>query len=174
MRLFIINGPFAVGKSTVARLLHEQFPLALLITTDDIRRFFNRYREFWRESLPLAEQLSYAMARVALINGHVAIVEGVKVQDAQLEPWAKLATELSIPLHEVMLWSSKETVLKRARDRGIAPGSLLSLDLVAWAWDSLNTLRGQRPNLIECSTEENTPEQIVRTICRRVDAPCAI
>lgn len=168
MPLFIVNGPFAVGKSTVAGLLHQQFPLALLVSVDDIRRLYCRYKEFWRESLILAEEMSRAMARVALEKGHTAIIEGVKVYDTQLDPWFELGRELGVPVHEILLWSSKETVLRRARERGIAPTSMLNLDLVAWAWESLEELRGRRTGIIECSTEDQSPEDIVRSICLRI------
>jgi len=168
MCIFVINGPFAVGKSTVARLLHREFPLALMIAVDDIRRLYNRFKEFQRDSLLLAEELSRAMARVAASNGRVAIVEGVKAFEKQLEPWNQLGMELGVPVHHVLLWSSKDTVLKRAAARGIAPGSMLSLDLVCWAWDNLDNLRQNRSDIIEFSTEALTPEEIVRALRDRV------
>ena len=49
--------------------------------------------------------------------------------------------------------------------------AVLSLDLVTWAWHTLDSWRARRPNLIECSTEESSPEEIARDICRRADVP---
>jgi predicted kinase len=164
-----VNGPFAVGKSTTAKLLHQQAPLSLLIAVDDIRRLLWEFRSHQQESLSLTEEIGRAMARVALLKGHDVVMEGIKVQSKDIDPWIDCAKSVEADVLEILLWTDRETVLRRAAARGYGPGGLLTPELVGRAWDRLNELRAERRGMVELNTEQLAPDQVLQTITLAID-----
>ncbi|HEV2886883.1 MAG TPA: AAA family ATPase, partial [Jatrophihabitans sp.] len=67
--LLLLNGPPGVGKSTLARLLVRDHPLALCLDIDLLRRSIGRWDEHPRESGLLARDIAVAAARVHLLSG---------------------------------------------------------------------------------------------------------
>ena len=73
-KLVLLNGPPAVGKSTLARRYAHDHPLTLVLEIDAVRAMLGSWLEEWERSGPAARQIALAMARTHLEAGHDVIV----------------------------------------------------------------------------------------------------
>ena len=62
MKLIILNGSPAAGKSTVAEKLHKMLPTSLLADVDSWRRLIS----FWRENREESLRLTYVFTVAAV------------------------------------------------------------------------------------------------------------
>lgn len=164
MRLWIINGPTGVGKSTAAKLLHEQLPLAFLLGVDEVRRGFSHYREYTKESAMLSYAVSQTMMRAVLENGHDVILEKCMVAPENIDEFRKIAEAYSVEVKEYILWASKEVVLERAHARGWRENGLLTPEKCVEIWESMNILKNKRPEACVIDVTDLTPEEVVKKI----------
>ena len=73
-RLIVLNGPPAIGKSTLAQRYVEEHPLALNLDIDSVRRLLGRWQEAPNEAGLLAREMTLTMARVHLGGGHDVVL----------------------------------------------------------------------------------------------------
>lgn len=74
VRLVLINGAPASGKSTLARLLAREWPLTLVVDLDSIRGSLGRWAEDPVAAGQVARRLGLAMAEAHLCTGRDVIV----------------------------------------------------------------------------------------------------
>ncbi|MDQ6725014.1 MAG: ATP-binding protein [Actinomycetota bacterium] len=79
VKLVLLNGPPAIGKTTLAARLVADRPLALLLDIDGIRCSMGQW-EACDESKSLARLLAVQMARVHLSGGHDVVVPQLLAQ----------------------------------------------------------------------------------------------
>ena len=166
MKFVIINGPCGVGKTSVSKLVHQEWSMSLLLPIDELRRLYSGFRQAREESMMLTNEMGRAMARVSLNHGHSVILEGLKTRQDLLDPWVQLAREHQADVYEYMLWAPKDLVLRRADERGYRPGGLLTPEKVERFWDELDALRTTRPGMIELDAEHHTPKELADSILR--------
>lgn len=119
--LLLLNGPPGVGKSTMARLLVSEHPLALCLDIDLLRRSLGRWEEHPQQSGLLARDLAVAAARAHLLSGHAVVVAQFLGRLAFVERLESLAREVGAGFRHLALMDSKDNVIARFLARGCAP-----------------------------------------------------
>jgi predicted kinase len=122
--LLLLNGPPGIGKSTVARLVVAEHPLALCLDIDLLRRSLGRWDEHPQRSGLLARELAVAAARVHLLSGHAVVVPQFLGRLEFVERLESLAQEVGATFRHVALMDSKENVIARFLARTCAPDAL--------------------------------------------------
>ena len=150
-QLIVLNGPPAVGKSTIARQYVAGHPLALRIDIDEIRDALGA----WRQAAPAAglraRALATAMARDHLCAGHDVVVAQLYGQPDHLDQLANIASELGAVYREIVLMTDVASTLERFSRRGglrleealQAPGGLESIAALHERVENLTQIRPQ-------------------------------
>ncbi|TAK04718.1 hypothetical protein EPO33_01850 [Patescibacteria group bacterium] len=170
MNLVIINGPCGVGKSTVASALHQTMPLSLLVDIDAIRRQISGYREHADESNRFSFLLVLAMIDAYMQTGHDVIVEKMMFDETRLDRMIALAKQRNAHVTEVILWASKDVVLKRAADRGYREDGLLTPEKCERFWNEMNELKAKRPHATIIDVEDLSPDEVVERVKTAIEA----
>jgi predicted kinase len=103
--LILINGPPAVGKSTLARRYVDDHPLALNVEIDALRVSLGRWRER-EESKRLAWDLALALAETHLRAGYDVVVPQLVGRTGRVERFATLARGLGAAFVEIVATGS--------------------------------------------------------------------
>lgn len=111
--LLLLNGPPGVGKSTLARLLVHEHPLALCL----LRRSLGRWDEHPEQSGLLARDLAVAVARVHLMSGYPVVVPQFLGRLSFIEQLEQPAQEVGATFRHIVLMDSKDTVITRFQAR---------------------------------------------------------
>jgi predicted kinase len=122
--LLLLNGPPGIGKSTLARLLVEEQPLALCLDIDLLRRSLGRWDEHPRQSGLLARELTVAAARTHLLSGHAVVVPQFLGRLEFVERLESLACEVGATFRHVALMDSKQNAIARFLARAAASEAL--------------------------------------------------
>lgn len=162
--VFLISGPSASGKSTVARLLAERFARGVHVEGDVFRRSIVSGRQELTpnpspealEQLALRYRLGAAAADAYFENGFTVVLEDV-IAGELLSDFAALVR--ARPLHVVVLVPTVEVV--RARDAA-RPTS----GYARWSIEELHdAFVGSTPRIgLWLDTSEQTPAQTVEDI----------
>lgn len=160
MKLIILNGSPAAGKSTVAEKLHTDLPMSLLADVDSWRKLVSGWREHREESLMNAYKFTVAAVDAYLATGNSVIVDkairGEDIIDALIEAGKKNNAEI----YEFILTASKEIITKRAEERGFHENGLLTPEKVVELWNYAQELIDKRPNAIVIDTSNLSPEEV--------------
>ncbi len=174
MKLIILNGPSGVGKSTVAGRLHALMPTSVLIDIDELRRTIPGYREKWEEGGRLAYDYAANAIEDALKAESDVIVDKTITQPQVLDTFVSTAHQYEAEVIEFLLFAQKETVQKRAEDRGFKPGGMLTPGKVVEIWEKIDALRNQRTNAIVIDTTNIGPEEVFNIVSQKtrlIDLP---
>ena len=162
MRIIIINGPTGVGKSTVAKLWHEQEPMSFLLNVDEVRRGISHYVEYRQESGALSHAIGRSIIRTVFENGRDVILEQCMIHQDVIDAYRAVADEFSADIHEYILWAPKALVLERAHARGYHEGGLLTPEKCEELWEKINALKSQRPQAKLIDVTGLTPNEILQ------------
>lgn len=116
--LIVLNGPPAVGKSTVARRYADNHPFALRIDVDEVRDWLGAWRHDPRAAGLRARALATAMTRDHLEAGHDVVVAQLYGQPDHLDELQAATDALGAHYHEIVLMSDLASTLERFRQRG--------------------------------------------------------
>ena len=125
MKLILFNGPPGVGKTTIAKKVHETLPMSFLLDLDLQREFISQYKQYPKESNLLSFDIALGIAETCLNNnrdfisgkGMLDITEDGKNKNI-LDQFIKLGHKYGAEVYEIFLWADKEITLKRADERG--------------------------------------------------------
>lgn len=84
-KIILINGACGIGKSTIAKLVHQEIEFSLLQEKDEQRRKFSHYKDtlpHYKRSRKLTLQLSEYMIRFCIDHDIDLIREGL-IQDKE-------------------------------------------------------------------------------------------
>lgn len=127
-RLILLNGPPACGKSTLARRYVDEHPLALNLDVDRVRSLIGRWRDDPRAAGLLAREIALAGARAHLASGHDVVVPQFLGRVTFIEQLECLAGEVGAAFHEIVLFDSKESMLRRFAERSRAAADPLHVE----------------------------------------------
>jgi len=116
-RLIVLNGPPAIGKSTIARRYVDEHPLALNLDIDSVRRLLGRWQDAPNEAGLLAREMTLTMARVHLRGGHDVVLPQYLGQPAFLQQAEDVAAEAGASFHEFVLMDGRDEAVRRFTER---------------------------------------------------------
>ncbi|WP_326568235.1 AAA family ATPase [Amycolatopsis rhabdoformis] len=165
MRLIVLNGPPAIGKSTLAARFAEDHPPALNLDIDRIRVLVGGWRERPRESGEAARALALAAARAHLTAGHDVVVPQLLARPDFLLQLENLAHETGAALHELVLWDSRDNVLNRFADRVPRPEHHETTAAeVGEFYDHLEAFLAERPRARVITTAAGHVDEAYRAV----------
>jgi predicted kinase len=166
LKLIVLNGALASGKSTLAEKYAEEHPLTLKLDIDELRRWISHFREEKEISGPLSKKIAGEMARVHLKEGYNVVISQIFIQSEPLENLEAIAKECGADFYEILLATSKEDAIKRFITRGKAEGyedgfwphGLVTLGgkekKLEQMYDDMMTLVAKRPSTITIESVE--------------------
>lgn len=116
--VLVVTGPPGAGKSTVARLLADEFEPSALVAGDTFFAFLHRGRiDPWLERAHAQNRVVVGAAMAA--TGHLAAGGFTVVYDGVLGPWFldEFAGTVRAPLHYAVLLPPEDVALDRVRTR---------------------------------------------------------
>jgi predicted kinase len=174
--LLLLNGPPGVGKSTLGQLYVDDHPLALNLDIDRVRSLLGRWQQQTHEAGLLARDLALSMARTHLAAGHDVVIPqflGRITFIAQLE---RLADEIGVPFHHIVLLDSKDNALRRftlrsktsSRTEHVEAGALLRREggepALAEMYGRLMEIIRQVPTARIVTSADGSPLQTYRAV----------
>lgn len=154
-KLILLNGPPAVGKSTLARRYADAHPLTLVLEIDAVRALLGAWLEEWQRSGTTARVLALAMARAHLEAGHDVIVPQLLVRRPFVELLQATAESAGASFYELALLDPRDVVLARLAQRREPAGAFSSRALMEKqgnapgdAYDEFVAALAERPDAI--------------------------
>lgn len=177
VKLVLLNGPPAIGKTTLAARLVADRPLALLLDIDGIRCSMGQW-EACEESKSLARLLAVQMARVHLSSGHDVVVPQLLAQLPFIEVLAGVARATGAEFHEVLFTATIEDTLGRFRTRREAmragrvahPQESVEHDAqtIEAIYCELDSIASLRPNTLVIHTTAGQEAEAYEALCSLV------
>ena len=109
-----LNGPPAVGKSTIAAELVRNRPLALNLDIDELRVRLGAW-ETTDHSKKVARELAFTLAAEHLRNGHDVVLPQLLLLGEVVDQFEMLASNAKAEFVEVVLIASREELIARLR-----------------------------------------------------------
>jgi predicted kinase len=128
VRLIVLNGLPACGKSTFAARYAAEWPLTLNLDVDRVRSLIGNWRADPHNAGLLARAAALAMARGHLCAGHDVIVAQMVSRPGFVDQLERLAHETKAFFHEVVLLDSLENVMRRYTDRDPSAADIIQVD----------------------------------------------
>jgi predicted kinase len=154
-KLILLNGPPAVGKSTLARRYADEHPLTLVLEIDAVRALLGGWLEEWQRSGHTARLIALAMARAHLEAGRDVIVPQLLTRRPFVEMLRETAEAVGGCFYEFTLLDPREVVLARLEQRAEPVGAFSSRALMEKqgnapgdAYDEFVAALGERPDAI--------------------------
>ena len=178
LRLLVVNGPPAVGKSTMARRYAEAHPMTLLIDVDEIRELISAWREAPHEAGLRARELVLTMTRNHLQAGHDVVVAQLYGWPDDLDRLEAMAKETQSGFDEIVLMADVESTIERFRARGgrrlgDALASDDGLNSIARLHGRVVELLGVRPNATVITPVWGDPNATYELIAAGLAEPVA-
>ncbi|MEV4600183.1 AAA family ATPase [Amycolatopsis sp. NPDC049253] len=170
MRLIVLNGPPAIGKSTLAERFAQDHPPTLNLDIDRVRSLVGGWRAQPKESGSAARALALAAARAHLCAGHDVIVPQLLARADFLVQLEELARDVGASFHELMLADTRENVLARfvARAPGPHHHDTTVADVAAFH-DRLGALLTDRPRARVITTSAGRVDDAYRAVLAALD-----
>lgn len=168
LKLIIINGPSGVGKSTISARIHTVLQDSLIIDIDELRRRIPDYRENREASLKLSYEHASHVIEKNLQQEKSVVIDKAIFDTKILDSFIELGKRYNAQIFEFLLYADKETLLKRAAERGYRPGSLLTSERVAEMWGKADTLRKEKLGIICIDTTTADAEAVFQQIKQTV------
>lgn len=168
MKLIILNGPCGVGKSTIATRLHEALSLSFLLDIDSLRRLFSQYKDKRAESGTASLKLAEAILDTCLDMGHDVIIDKMQFDTVVLDRYYEIAKQKGAEVKEIILWATKEVVMKRAHARGWKEGGMLTPEKCEAFWSQIDELKNRRSSAVIIDTSDLSLDEsydlVIKTI----------
>jgi predicted kinase len=168
-RLVLLNGPPAVGKSTLARRYAEAHPLTLALEIDGLRAMIGAWLDEPHRSGLAARRLALAAASRHLEDGFDVIVPQLLTRREFVEELRSTAEGAGATFCELTLMDDRATVVERAATReehGFSARALAAKQghTLADAFDAFADALVTRPDaeVINAASLDAAYEEIVR------------
>lgn len=173
--LIVLNGPPAVGKSTLGRMFVDDHPLALLIDVDELRGWLGAWRQEREIAGLRARGLAAALARDHLRAGHDVVVAQLYGRANHLDALQAAAAEVGASYREILLMADLESTLERFRERGgprfeeLDPGSG-GLETIAELHSRVESLVRHRPQATVVASTRGDVAATYRAVLNTLNA----
>lgn len=147
-RLIHINGPPAIGKSTIAELYTADHSGTLLLDIDRVRMLVGGWQQDFVGIGEVVRPLAMAMAQAHLIGGHDVVMPQYLSELCEIESFEHVATAAGAEFVEVILMDGAERSVQRFAERGSLEESAL-LSVIQSVVDS----SGGRVHLLELHSQ---------------------
>lgn len=154
-KLILLNGPPAVGKSTLARRYADAHPLTLVLEIDTVRALLGAWLEEWQTSGWAARTIALAMARTHLEAGHDVIVPQLLARRPFADMLQSTAESAGAMFYEFALLDPRDVVLSRLEQRDEPVGAFSSRALMEKqgnepgdAYDAFVASLAERPDAV--------------------------
>ncbi len=164
MKLILLNGPWGVGKSTVARLLHETLSRSLYIELDAIRRAIQGYEDDREAGFCFAVKVTQRIIEECIADKRDAIVDKMFFVPSIIDEIVQRAKEHGAEVYEIVLWADLPTVLARGAMRGYS--EVFSEEKARHAWYALAPLITGRLQATVIDTTHLTPNEALVEVQR--------
>jgi predicted kinase len=180
-RLIVLNGPPAVGKSTVARRYVDDHPLALHLDIDSIRRLIGRWRDNPTRAGLLARAMTLTLAREHLSNGYDVVLPQFLGNPLFLEQAETVARDIGADFFEFVLMDGRDDVVRRFNERTAAAtdpvhvdagwlvGQLGGDDTLFAMYDRLLLLLSARPDARVVQCPKGAVDEVYRQLQAHLD-----
>ena len=120
-KIYVLIGPPACGKSTLARKMHKEDPNKVIVNRDDIRDARGNY---WiPDQEGYISDIEEAEVRSAITHGLSPIIDATNLNPKTIEKWENLSIELEVDLDKIYLpYVPFKVALERDRTRGMLGG----------------------------------------------------
>lgn len=127
-RLILLNGPPAIGKSTLAQRYVEEHPLALNLDLDSVRRMLGGWHQQPIEAGLLARAMTLEMARVHVGSGHDVVIPQYLGRPQFLEQVEQVAVDTGAEFDEFVLMDGRDNSVRRFLERTAAAEALAHVE----------------------------------------------
>lgn len=175
-KLVLLNGPPAIGKSTIARRYVDAHPLALNLDLDLVRSLLGGWIDQQEQSGTLARKIAIEMARVHLLAGYDVVVPQLLGRPAFIETLEHLAHEVSAAFHEIVLLDTKESAMRRFAERTDAHAQREIVNraggtaVLEQHYDALVALLATRPNAVTITARYGEADETYAELVRSLTA----
>jgi predicted kinase len=138
-RLILLNGPPAIGKSTLAQRYVDEHPLALNLDLDSVRRMLGAWQGHPVDAGLLARAMSLEMARAHLSSGHDVVVPQYLGRPQFLDQLEQVASDAGADFTEFVLMDGRDNAVRRFTERSAAAATVSHVEAGAL----MDTLGGQ-------------------------------
>ncbi len=163
MKLIIINGPWGVGKSTTAALLHHQLVGSFHLELDVLRRSISGYELDRQKSFYFSLTLALSLIEQCFKDNRDVIIDKMFFDGSILDQLIAVANRYSATVHEFILWCDQQTLLTRGATRGYSSG-VFSADQAERSWELISNLIPLRPQATLIDTDFLTPADVALKI----------
>src|SRR3954465_4477027 len=115
--IYIISGPYGVGKSTVTKALAQEMKKVALIEGDLIKlMFLGKGEPSWKEQRLIIWKNILSLTKNFIENNVNVIID--YVVKSELEWFYEQISELNVKIYYVVLRADGETLIRRLNKRG--------------------------------------------------------
>ena len=118
LKLIILYGFAASGKTTIATKYISDHPLSMMIEEDLLIDMVGQWRKFEDKARDLVYKHICSIVKNQLQAGYVVILPCLLTDATRAESFQRIAEEAGCPLYEVYLEGSKEVAITRLLKRG--------------------------------------------------------
>ncbi len=149
----------------MAESLHQDLPMSLLADIDSWRKLINGWRENREQSLSYAYTFTTAAVDAYLQTGNSVIVDKAILSDESvIDSLIAIGKKHGAEVFEFILTAHKETIIKRAEQRGFHEQGLLTPKRVEELWEITQELIQKRPHAIVVDTSTSNPREVYEKI----------
>lgn len=113
----MLNGPPAIGKTTLARRYADDHPMALALDIDSVRRLLGRWRDDATKAGLLARAMTLTMTAEHLRQGYDVVLPQYLARIEFLQQAEQVAVEAGADFHEFVLMDDRDAVVRRFNER---------------------------------------------------------
>ena len=156
-KLIILSGPSGIGKSTVAKRLHNAISQSFLLHRDVQHRFFGRDRD--SSTGEITAGLLLVMADYILKSGKDVIFDWAIRNEDYMNSLYEVAERNNSKIVEIFLFADKEFVLDRSEKRGYGKYSFTA-ETCERIWEETNNFIIKRNNTNILKVENLSEEEV--------------
>ncbi len=160
-KLILLNGPPAIGKSTMSQMYVDEHPMALNLDIDKVWWMMGQWQQERPRSHIQKMKLSYVLTEQHLSDGYDVIVAQTMREPGYYEQFDQIAQKCTARLYEFVLIAPLEDAIERCKIRGRAngyetgfrPGGILDLggreEKLASMYETMLGVISSRQNIVE-------------------------